>query len=173
MQGRTQPFRVRDPVARRSAGRFLHEVFPREARQHSAGRGGRDSSASSGNRSAARRSGPGLPPPRYGAAFRRLYGHAAYSFAAFALRICGGGMLKGLPLRELVEAFFEGVACRGPAAAVVGGGVGGGGVTGGGAPHAELTALAVEHVPDLLHGFSEVCVRVPCSAPRSWMLDVG
>lgn len=68
-------------------------------------------------------------------------------------------MLKGLPLRELVDAFFAGVACRGPAAAA------GGGATGGSAPRTELTALAVNHVPDLLHGFSEVCFRacVPCS----------
>lgn len=58
-------------------------------------------------------------------------------------------MLKGLPLRELVETFFESVA---------GGGVGGanGGAS---APHAELTALAVRHVPDLLHAFSEVCEK--------------
>lgn len=135
------------PVVRRSVGRFLHEVFPREARQQPAGRGGQGTSAGGRSGSRGRRSGSWLPAPRYGSAFRRLYGHAAYSFAAFVLRICGGSMLKGLPLRELVEAFFEGVAGVGVEA------------SGASAPHAELTALAVKHVPDLLHGFSEVCAE--------------
>lgn len=132
-------------------GRFLQEVFPREARQQPTGRAGHGQGPPAGSRSRSRggrrRSDSGLPPPRYGSAFRRLYGHAAYAFAAFTLRMCGGGMLKGLPLRELVETFFEGVAA---------GGVGANG--GASAPHAELTALAVKHVPDLLHAFSEVSV---------------
>lgn len=80
------------------------------------------------------------------------------------MRMCGGA-LKGLPLRELVENLFEGIACR-PFVAGSDGGFGGaggksiggaaGGVGGGGA-NAELTALAVMHLPDLLQCFSEVC----------------
>eukprot|EP00903_Cladosiphon_okamuranus_P013658 g12719.t1 len=150
--------RVKDRVLKlvhnsiKSVGRFLQEVFPREARQSlAAGSGRQGSSSSSGNnRSRGRRSGSGLPSPRYGLAFRRLYGHAAYSFAAFVLRMCGGGMLKGLPLRELVETFFEGVA----------GGVAGANGASPSAPHAELTALAVTHVSDLLYGFSETILTM-------------
>lgn len=157
----------------RSVRRFLPEVFPREEQlQQHAGRGNSQGASVAARRKRSwARSGTGLPPPLYGAGFRRLYGDAAYSLAAFLTRMCGGGVLKGLPLRELVETFFEGVACRGPAA--VGGSSGSrsgsGGVgtavaaAAGSAPHPELTALAVKHLPDLLQCFSEVCVCFMCS----------
>lgn len=96
----------------------------------------------------------GRLPSRYSSAFRRLYGHAAYSVAAYLMRMCGGA-LKGLPLRELVETCFEGVACRPLVAASRGGG--------GSAPNAELTGMAVMHASDLLHCFSEVCVCRVCA----------
>lgn len=140
--------------------RFLAEVFPREQETE---RDIRRRAGTAEGRGHARKGA--VPPPRYGSAFRRLYGHAAYSVAAFLLRMCGGA-LKGLPLRELVETFFEGVACR-----PVGGGGGGGRVSGGGGgnggggtvgtsggtvPHADLMGFAVMHLPDLLQCFSEV-----------------
>lgn len=84
------------------------------------------------------------------------------------MRTCGGA-LKGLPLRELVETFFESIACRPSVGSgdrsegASGPGKNNGGVTGaagGGIPNVELTALAVMHLPDLLQCFSEVCVRV-------------
>lgn len=75
------------------------------------------------------------------------------------MRMCGGA-LKGLPLRELVETCFEGVACR----PLVAGSRGGGGGSGGSAPNAELTEMAVMHASDLLHCFSEVCVCQVCAA---------
>ncbi|CAN0061225.1 unnamed protein product [Scytosiphon promiscuus] len=113
-------------------GRFLPEVFPRQERQQP-GRGGHGASAS---RERERRSGDrsraGLPPACYGSAFRRLYGPAAYAVAAFLLRVCGGGMLKGAPLCDLVKTFFEG-----------------------------LTALAVMHLPDLLQCFSGTSMVTP------------
>lgn len=91
--------------------------------------------------------------------------------AAFLLRMCGGA-LKGLPLRELVETFFEGIACRpvgngdggsGGGRGSGGGAYGGGGTvgtSGGTVPHADLMGFAVMHLPDLLQCFSEVgCPR--------------
>lgn len=162
------------PSPTRSVRRFLPEVFPRQEQQHQrATRSSPGASTAASRKRSGDRSGTGLPPPRYGSAFRRLYGDAAYSLAAFLTRMCGGGVLKGLPLRELVETFFEGVACRGSAAVGSssggrcggGGGGAGGAAAGGSAPHAELTALAVKHLPDLLQCFSEVCVCV-CSYMR-------
>lgn len=157
----------------RSLRRFLAEVFPR-----------RD--ATDGDGSRGRTDGAGAvrdKTARYGSAFRRRYGHAAYSFVSHLTRMCAGA-LKGPPLRDLVEACFEGIACRpsgknsgalrerggggtgaGAAAAAVAGGVGGS-TRDRGEPHPELTALAVMHAPDLLQCFSEVTA----AAGEAWIV---
>ncbi|CAM9343688.1 unnamed protein product [Pylaiella littoralis] len=180
--------RIKDRVLKlvhgsiKSVRRFLPEVFPRQEQQHQrATRSSPGASTAASRKRSGDRSGTGLPPPRYGSAFRRLYGDAAYSLAAFLTRMCGGGVLKGLPLRELVETFFEGVACRGSAAVGsssggrCGGGGGGGGAggaaAGGSAPHAELTALAVKHLPDLLQCFSETIMTMTPVA--EWMKNIN
>lgn len=128
----------------RSLRRFLAEVFPREQDVEKGG----------------------LVALRYGSTFRRLYGHAAFSLAAFFMRMCGGA-LKGLPLRELVETLFDGIACH--PFDVGGNSDATSRDAGKRAPNAELKALAVMHLPDLLQCFSEVSPvseSFPRAAPR-------
>lgn len=138
----------------RSLKRFLPEVFPREQETE------RDIRLRAGPARGGNDEKEAVSPPRYGSAFRRLYGHAAYSVAAFLLRMCGGA-LKGSPLRELVGTFFEGIAFHPVSGGRGGGGGGKGGRgavggSGGTVPHAQLTDFAVMHLPDLLQCFSEV-----------------
>lgn len=149
----------------RTLRRFLPEVFPR-----SHATGGRKDRTSAQNNGSRTRSAD-APRSRYGSTFRRLYGHAAYAIVAFLTRMCGGA-LKGPPIRDLVEACFEGIACqpatsyKGSNSRERGGGAGAGNATSSsgsrsrGEPHHELTELAVIHAPDLLQGFSEVCSEI-------------
>lgn len=151
----------------RSLRRFLPEVFPRDTTQAATeARKDGDAAAVAVAGDAGSGGGGATPKSRYGSTFRRLYGHAAFSLVAALCRNCAGA-LKGPPLRDLVEACFEEIACR-PVTTSAGGSGGGGsrrGTSGGRAeseerarskPHPELTAFAVMHASDLLQCCSEV-----------------